>query len=146
VRGVAIIVEHVGDDPLYTYRVEPFNGALPELQAIIGGYIEAAPSHESVTIWCNEDGKALRLPVNRLAMDVWIRWDVYGCMTVGRDWLAGNVVVTGGTGRHGETLDIPRAAAEWVLTVAEDAGAVIVTEPRPDWSRFGLVDRTEDDA
>jgi len=138
VKGLALIV-----DPAGPYRVEEFDGDGDALRAVVGGWLEAAPSDESVTVWVNEEGKALGLPINRLAMDVWLRWDLHRCMLLGRDWLAGNVVVTGGVDRNGETLDLPDAARRWVMTVARDAGAVLpgeVASERPDWNRFGLVD------
>lgn len=120
-KGLAIIV-----DPAGPYRVEEFDGDGDALRAVLGGWLEAAPSDESVTVWVNEDGKNLGLPINRLAMDVWLRWDVHRCMLVGRDWLAGNVVVTGGVdNRTGETKDIGADARRWVLRVAADAGAVV---------------------
>ena len=137
-KGLALIVDVAGP-----YRVEEFDGDGDALREIVGGWLEPAPSHESVTVWVNENGKELGLPINRLAMDVWLRWDVYRCMTLGRDWLAGNVVVTGGVDRNGETLDLSDDARRWVLRVARDAGAVIVSE-RPDWNRFGLVDADGD--
>ena len=125
VKGLALIVVPPTADgpPWATYRVEEFDGDGDALRrAVLGGWLEPAPSHESVTVWCNEEGKALGLPVNRLAMDVWIRWDVYHCLTVGRDWLAGNVVVTGGAGPDGETLDLPEAARRWILRVPPGRG------------------------
>lgn len=140
-KGLAITVEAATDElPVDRYRVEEFDGDADALRAVLGGWLEAAPSHESVTVWVNEEGKDLGLPVNRLGMDVWLRWDVHRCMLVGRDWLAGNVVITGGVDRRGETLDLPPEARAWILRVAREYGAEL---PRPDWSRFGLVD-TED--
>jgi len=119
--GLTIAVEDDG-----TYTVSEFTGALAELQAAVGGNVEPAPSDELVTIWVNEDGKFTGLPINRLAMDVWLRWDAFGCMLLGNDWLAGNVVVTGGVDGRGETLDLPDEARRWVLRVARDAGANVV--------------------
>lgn len=37
---------------------------LPELQALVGGYIEVVPLHDGRYLVCNEDGKRLRLPAN----------------------------------------------------------------------------------
>jgi hypothetical protein len=117
-KGLTITVDEAG-----RYTVAPFDGGLAELQAAVGGLIDCAPSDPSVTLWVNDDGLG-RLPWNRLAMDVWLRWDIYGCMAAG-DGLAGTCVVTGGADPDGETLDIPAAAAAWVLRVAYDAGAVV---------------------
>lgn len=113
------------DGPGFTYTVTEFDGGLKELQAAVGGLVEVVPTHEGVTMWCNEEGKYTGLPVNRLAMDVWIRWDVHRCMLVGKDWLAGSVVVTGGSDRYGNTTDLGAAERRWVLRVAADAGAQV---------------------
>jgi hypothetical protein len=118
-KGLTITISGDG------YVVSEFDGDLAELQAAVGGYIEAAPSSDHVTIWVNEDGKGLELPPNRLAMDIWLRYDVYRCILVGRDWLAGNVVITGGAGPDGETLDLRDDVRRWALRVARDAGATI---------------------
>lgn len=110
-----------GGEPL----VEEFAGGLAELQKAVGGFIEAIPTGEDVTMWINEEGKYTDTRVNRLAMDVWIRWDIHRCMIDGHDWIAGPCVVTGGVDEHGETLDISDGARRWVLRVARDAGAAL---------------------
>lgn len=103
------------------YHVTEFDGELRELQAAVGGYIEAIPSTDDVTMWINEEGKLHGLPVNRLAMDVWIRFDVFRCM-IGGDWIAGSCVVTGGPTPAGNTRDLAERWRRWVLHVAHDAG------------------------
>lgn len=116
-KGLTISVSEEG------YRVTEFDGGLRELQAAVGGYIEAIPTEPSVTMWVNEEGKLQALPINRLAMDVWIRFDVYRCMVAG-DWIAGSCVITGGTTPAGNTRDLPERWRGWVLRVAHDAGVV----------------------
>lgn len=116
-KGLTITVADDGSG----YSLSEFDGDLRELQAAVGGYVEAIPTADAVTMWVNEEGKINVLPVNRLAMDVWIRFDAYGCMRAG-DWIAGSCVVTGGTGKRGETLDLPAQWRRWVLYVARDAG------------------------
>ena len=112
----------VVDVPLaaHTYHVVPFQGGLPELQAAVGGLVEPIPTDEAVTMWVHDEGKFVPLPVNRLAMDVWLRWDVHGCMLLGGDWIAGNCVVTGGVDAYGNSLDIPtphvRGCCGWPVT------------------------------
>jgi len=47
--------------------VAPANGrefTLPELQAVVGGYIEAVYLRDGRILFCNEDGKRDRLPTN----------------------------------------------------------------------------------
>jgi hypothetical protein len=104
--------------------VEMFDGELTALQAAVGGHVEVCPSSDDVTLWINDEGKWLDPRPNRLAMDVWLRYDVHGCMRYG-DWIAGPCVVTGGVDSYGETLDISELAAAWVIRVARDAGAVL---------------------
>lgn len=51
-------------------EVKPANGkwfTLEEKQKIVGGNIEIVPSREGNWIVLNEDGKGMRLPVNRTA-------------------------------------------------------------------------------
>jgi len=119
-RGLSIIATDDG------YELREFDGGLAELQAVVGGNIEPIPSAEFVTIFINDEGKYLDLPINRLAMDVWLRWDVHHCMLVGRDWIAGNAVITGGVDPHGNTKDLPPFARRWVERVARDAGVEVV--------------------
>lgn len=85
--------------------VDLFNGDFAHLQDVCGGSVECAPSSDIVTIWCNEDGKGLELPVNGPANKVWALYDIYDCLSWDR--LVGNVVITGGTDDDGETMDLP---------------------------------------
>lgn len=126
-KGLRIsVVTPEGDGRPGAYSVSEFSGGLEELQRAVGGHVEPIPTNNIVTMWVHDEGKFVGLPINRLAMDVWIRWDDYRCMTVGRDWLAGDVVVTGGVDdRTGKTLDLTEVARRWVLAVATDAGAAI---------------------
>lgn len=99
-------------DDLVEYAVEPFDGDSDALSAVLGGYLEAAPSVDQVTVWCNEEGKALGLPINGAASIVWATlFDRFGCYDSG-DHLAGNVVFTGGVDANGETLDLPADAEQ----------------------------------
>lgn len=107
------------------YSVTEFEGGADDLRSALGGFIEPIPTNNIVTMWVNEEGKFHGLPINRLAMDIWIRWDDYRCMSIGRDWLAGDVIVTGGVDRAGRTGDLTEVGRSWVLAVARDAGAVI---------------------
>ena len=60
----------------------------------VGGWIEAAPTDGSITIWVNEEGKLGPLPFNPLGHALWAHVDTYGCIAAG-DWMAGPCVVTG---------------------------------------------------
>lgn len=114
-NGLSLLVHDDG-----TYSLAPFDGDGDALREVVGGWIEPIPTDSRVTMWCNEDGKGMGLPVNRLAMDVWIYYDDYGCLADG-DFLVGNVVITGGVDSHGDTLDLSEADRAWVLEVAAEA-------------------------
>lgn len=46
------------------------NGGLEEMQALVGGYIQAVyPFEDPVAVVCNEEGKNLCLPFNRPLLD-----------------------------------------------------------------------------
>jgi hypothetical protein len=114
-KGLTITVDDEGH-----YKLSEFDGGLAALQAEVGGWIEPIPTTENVTIYVNEEGKLLGLPVNRLAMDVWIRYDCYRCVPAG-DWIAGSAVVVGGVDDEGETLDLSDRDRRWVRRVAREA-------------------------
>lgn len=77
--------------------ITPRNGRafeLAELQAIVGGYIEAirvpagavghVPAGETLIAFCNEDGKRLELPINARATALLRPWN---------DVICGDVVI-----------------------------------------------------
>ena len=82
-----------------------------ELSAAIGGYIECVPSNDSVTIWCNEEGKLNGLPSNDIAVVLWSEFDKYECIN-GGDWLVGTIVVQGPIDEDGESTDCPDDVVE----------------------------------
>ena len=81
-----------------------FPGRLTELQRIVGGHIESAPTDGSVTIYVNEEGKLMDLPVNFEATFSW--WEVAPWMR-GADVLCGNVVIVGPPDHFGDDTDLP---------------------------------------
>lgn len=86
------------------------------LQERVGGYIEAVSSADGeVTLWINEEGKLINLPVNELATSL---WHLVSPDMAGVDVLCGAVVVTGGTDSRGDTLSIPSG----LLQVLERVG------------------------
>ena len=87
------------------------------LQERVGGWIEAVSSDDGqVTLWMNEEGKLMNLPVNELATTL---WHLLSPGMAGVDVLCGAVVVTGGTDDEGDTLSIP----DGLLQVLERVGA-----------------------
>ena len=78
---------------------------LHTLQGLVGGYIEATHGYRNsgghdedaprITFYLNEEGKIHQLPENGLATALW--WH-YNRNAIGRDYLAGTVVIVGGAG------------------------------------------------
>ena len=82
-----------------------------QLSGAVGGLIEAVDLRPGLTIWVNEEGKLISLPVNVIGTHMWAR--SYG-MT---DVMLGNVVFTGGTDYEtGETVELSQA---WILQIQE---------------------------
>lgn len=80
---------------------------LEGFQAAVGGWIEAAIMPEPFDAYINEDGKGLELLPNTPATELWKR----GCREqelsrIPGDYLAGNVVITGGIDDDGETVGL----------------------------------------
>lgn len=71
------------------------------LQSAVGGYVQAVYPNQATTLWCNEDGKMLGLPVNHTATQLWRT--LHPAVT---DVLQGVVVVTGGDDGRGDTLAV----------------------------------------
>lgn len=93
------IVVPVYDAP-YVIDYEP---GLKFLQAQVGGYIEAVDfevNDTEYTLWLNEEGKILGLPYNGEATSM------VSHRLFPNDYIAGQAVVTGGTGPEGETLPL----------------------------------------
>lgn len=87
-------------------EIGDFDGEYDELSAAVGGWVEAAPVEaDNVTIWCNEEGKLNRLPINLVANHVWAFLGDMGCQANG-DFLVGTVVITGGTSPSGKSLSL----------------------------------------
>jgi hypothetical protein len=81
----------------------------------VGGWIEAAPTDGTITVWVNENGKLDRLPFNPLGHALWAHVDTFGCIADG-DWMAGPCVVTGPLDDAGEPTNVPA----WVIVALID--------------------------
>jgi hypothetical protein len=101
---ISLVIDTVG-----TIRKVNLDGYQP-LSDAIGGLIEAVPSSPEITIWCNEEGKGLKLDFNLIATDMWEVFDVYGCVAAG-DVLVGPIVIQGPADEEGECTDVP----DWLL-------------------------------
>lgn len=90
----------------------------------VGGWIEAAPTDGSITLWVNEEGKVNGLPLNPLGHALWAHVDTYGCIQAG-DWVAGPCVITGPPDADGASTPAP----EWFLPrLATIAATTVVVE------------------
>jgi hypothetical protein len=79
----------IGDGTVTKLGSITFDG----IREAIGGYVEPVYSADGQTIlWCNEDGKPMGLPNNRVATSLW--WHINPAAP--RLPLVGPVVVTGG--------------------------------------------------
>jgi hypothetical protein len=75
---------------------------LEDLQKAVGGLVQAIDFTPNLTLWCNEEGKLLNMPVNPIATSLWTKY--FGQTDV----ICGNVIFTGGTGKEGETLGLTK--------------------------------------
>lgn len=77
--------------------------SLDILQAAVAGLIQAAPQNDdSLTVWCNEEGKNDGLPLNERATKLWT--ELWGGEI--DDVIVGDVAITGGGDRNGKTKNI----------------------------------------
>ena len=76
------------------------NTELETLQDAVGGLIQAVDLTPSLTMWCNEEGKLIGLPVNPVATAMWTRY--FG----ETDVIVGNVIFTGGCDEDGNTTSL----------------------------------------
>lgn len=71
---------------------------------------------KNVIMWCHEEGKILRQPYNVIATAIYDRTFEYG-----RDYIAGNIVFTGGVDDEGETLGLTEELVERLRLMANTA-------------------------
>jgi hypothetical protein len=87
---------------------------LKSLQNAVGGYVQVIELKDDFTMWVNEEGKLLNLPVNEIATVIWeVR---FGLDT---DIICGDVVFTGGMDEDGETLTISEANIQRLAELVE---------------------------
>lgn len=85
---------------------------LSQLQTAVGGYVQAVYPNPDTTLWLNEDGRILELPINQPATEVW-----EALRPGGADTLRGVVVVTGSADGNGETLPITAETESTIRSV-----------------------------
>ena len=90
--------------PEGTATVEDIKPDLDGLQALVGGYIEAAPTKGDVTVYVNEEGKIHGLPINAVATDLYYKLAPF---MEGHDILVGTVVILGPVDDEGYETAVP---------------------------------------
>ena len=70
------------------------------LSSAVGGYIQSIDFDDTITLWCNENGKLDDLPQNPVATAFWV--EKFGLT----DYVVGDVIFTGGTDDEGQTLGL----------------------------------------
>lgn len=74
--------------------------SLEKLQKAVDGYVQAIDLSDTMSMWCNEEGKMMSLPHNPFGQAFWEK--VYGRT----DYIVGDIVLTGGTDKDGETMGL----------------------------------------
>jgi len=84
-------------------------GTLEEMQALVGGYVEVLRvAHPSgALLFCNEDGKRLRLRPNPRA-------SLVAALPAGQ-YIVGDAFVSGSANSHGDETDVPADVAAWLF-------------------------------
>lgn len=83
-----------------------------QLRDAVGGLIQPVDLKPDLTLWCNEEGKLVNLPLNIIGTHLWER-------SFGQtDVIMGDCVFTGGTDEEGETLELPNG---WLVQIQEFA-------------------------
>jgi hypothetical protein len=81
--------------------------SLSRMQGLVGGLIQPVSLEGGITLWCNEEGRLMGLPYNRMVVDSWGNsWKIYGPFFICSS-------VAEGEEEEGEAigLTIPQAAA-----------------------------------
>ena len=74
--------------------------SLLKLQRAVSGWVQAIDLSETMSMWCNEEGKMIGLAHNPFGPALWERSD-------GRtDYIVGDIVITGGVDEEGETISL----------------------------------------
>lgn len=83
-----------------------------QLRDAVGGLIQPVDLKPDLTVWLNEEGKLISLPINLVGTHMWER--TYGQT----DILVGDIVFTGNSDEEGETLPLSNA---WLVQLQEFA-------------------------
>lgn len=101
----SIVIPANADQPLRQERIDATD--LDVYQDLVSGHIELVIlDRPPASLYCNSDGKDLRLPLNRRA--TLLLWAHQPAIRY-RDFIAGDVFLTGPPGRHGWDTDTPES-------------------------------------
>lgn len=103
----------------HVQEIDLAEDSLRKLQTAVGGYVQAVNLTDTLTLWCNEDGKLQRLRHNPYAQRA---WDAsFGAHT---DYIVGDVVFTS-DGPDGQTASIEAEDEAAVRAIVEAVAKVV---------------------
>lgn len=88
------------DESLEVVDLDSTEGSLEVLQNAVDGWVEAVDINDTLTMWCNEEGKLDGLPFNGIATGLFQAR--FGKV----DIIMGNAVLTGGVDDEGDTIGL----------------------------------------
>lgn len=97
---------------------DPETITLPYLQDKVGGDIQAIGVGNEITMYLNEDGKAKRLPTNRMATRLAKK---YAGISL-TDYIVGDVVLVGAADDEGWDTGLTSRAKAWLEMQVRDLG------------------------
>ena len=112
----AIRITTAGEVTTLDLSTEP----LATLQAGVGGLVQAVDLSQRLTLWLNEEGKVLGQAHNPYGQFFWDK--LYGAHT---DYIVGDIVISGGTDGHGDTLGLTEQQIEWVMYFVDRVREVV---------------------
>ena len=112
----AIRITTIGEVTTLDLSTEP----LATLQAGVGGLVQAVDLSQRLTLWLNEEGKVLGQAHNAYGQFFWDK--LYGAHT---DYIVGDIVISGGTDGHGDTLGLTEQQVEWVMYFVDRVREVV---------------------
>lgn len=112
----AIQITTTGEVTTLDLSTEP----LATLQAGVGGLVQAVDLSQRLTLWLNEEGKVLGQAHNPYGQFFWDK--LYGAHT---DYIVGDIVISGGTDGHGDTLGLTEQQVEWVMYFVDRVREVV---------------------
>jgi hypothetical protein len=108
--AVFTTAKECGADPLVLTN----EGWYEELKKSVGGYVEIVRLTDYLTMWVNEEGLLLNLPINPVgSLAYGVAFDAIGTP------IAGDIVFTGGLNGEGEPTSITQEGLDWLSMVGQ---------------------------